>query len=308
MSTIYNQRKKIVVIGSSNTDMTVKAQRLPIPGETILGGTFIMNPGGKGANQAIAAARLGADVTFISKIGNDLFGIQALETYKSEMIKTEYIFTDNQNPSGVALISIDSFGENCIIVAAGANMSLSPQDINKAFNSIKEADVILIQLEIPLDTVEYAVDMAYGLGKKVILKPAPARPLSVKLIKKLYAIVPNRVEAEILTGIKVSDEKSAHKAAQIISRKGVGNVVVTMGKNGAFVKEGDAYRWLLAKDVETVDTTGSGDVFCGALSVYLSEGYSLMESVAFANTAAAIAVTRIGAQSAIPFRYEVDIT
>lgn len=298
-------KPKIVVIGSCNTDMVVKANRLPVPGETILGGTFLMNPGGKGANQAIAAARLGADVTFVSKVGYDLFGLQALEIYKSEKINTDFVFTDQKKPSGVALISVDSFGENCIIVASGANLSLTPEDIDKAKDKILEADIVLMQLEVPLNTVEYAATIAYEYGRKVILNPAPASSLSNDFLKKVYAILPNRIETEMLSGIKVVDEKSAYKAAKVISGKGVENVVITLGKDGAYVKEKDNFIMTPASEVETIDTTGAGDVFCGAVSVYLSEGYSLEESVRFANAAAAIAVTRIGAQSAIPHRTEV---
>ena len=233
METISIHRPKIVVIGSCNTDMVVKANRLPVPGETILGGTFYMNPGGKGANQAIAAARLGAEVTFISKIGYDLFGLQALEIYRSEKINTEYIFTDQKSPSGVALISVDSFGENSIIVAPGASRSLSIEDINKAEEKIKEADIILMQLEIPIDTVEYAATIACKYGKKVILNPAPASSLSNSFLKNVHTILPNRIEAEMLSGIKVMNIESAHRAAQAIGEKGIENVVITLGKDGA---------------------------------------------------------------------------
>lgn len=303
----FTHKPKIVVIGSCNTDMVVKASRLPIPGETILGGSFYMNPGGKGANQAIAATRLGAEVTFISKIGYDLFGLQALEIYKSERINTEYIFTDPKKPSGVALISVDSFGENCIIVASGANQSLTPEDIDKAKDKIREADTILMQLEIPMITVEYAISLAHEYGKRVILNPAPASSLTNELLRKTNVILPNRIEAEMLSGIKVTNQKSAHRAVQAISSKGIENVVITLGKEGAYVKEKNNYIMIPAKEVESIDTTGAGDVFSGALSVSLSEGHSLMEAVEFANAAAAIAVTRIGAQSAIPYRTEVNI-
>lgn len=297
----------IVVLGSCNTDMVVKANRLPVPGETVLGGTFYMNPGGKGANQAIAASRLGADVTFISKIGYDLFGLQALEIYKSEKINTEFIFTDQKSPSGVALISVDSFGENSIIVAPGASRSLSPEDIDQAEEKIKEADILLMQLEVPISTAEYAAAMAFKYGKKVILNPAPASTLSDSFLKYVHTILPNRVEAEMLSGIKVTNLESAHRAATAIGEKGIENVVVTLGKDGAYVKEKDTYTMIPAKEVETVDTTGAGDVFCGAFSVYLAEGHSLTESVEFANAAAALAVTRIGAQSAIPYKREITL-
>ncbi len=303
---ILNMHKpKIVVIGSCNTDMVVKANRLPEPGETILGESFYMNPGGKGANQAIAAARLGADVTFITKIGYDLFGLQALEIYKSERINTEFVFSDSKKPSGVALVSVDSFGENCIIVASGANQSLSPEDIDKAKDRIQDADTILMQLEIPMETVEYATSIAYNYSKRVIINPAPVSCLNNELLRKTNVILPNRIEAEILSGVKITDLDSAHRAVQAISNRGIENVVITLGKEGAYVKEKDRYIMIPAKDVCAIDTTGAGDVFSGALSVSLSEGHSLVEAVEFANSAASIAVTRIGAQSAIPYRTEL---
>ena len=300
-------KPKIVVIGSCNTDMVVKAGRLPVPGETVLGGTFYMNPGGKGANQAIAAARLGAEVTLISKIGYDLFGLQALEIYRSEKINTEFIFTDQKSPSGVALISVDSYGENSIIVAPGASRSLLTEDIDKAKSTLEEADIILMQLEVPIETVEYAATIAKSYGKKVILNPAPVSVLSNSFLSCVHTILPNRIEAEMLSGIKVIDEESAWRAAKAIGEKGIENVVITLGKDGAYVKEKEEYTMIPAKEVETIDTTGAGDVFCGAFSVYLSENHTLTESVEFANTAAALAVTRMGAQSAIPYKREIAL-
>lgn len=300
-------KPKIVVIGSCNTDMVVKAGRLPVPGETVLGGTFYMNPGGKGANQAIAAARLGAEVTLISKIGYDLFGLQALEIYRSEKINTEFIFTDQKSPSGVALISVDSCGENSIIVAPGASRSLSTEDIDKAKSKLEEADIILMQLEVPIETVEYAATIAKSYGKKVILNPAPASVLSNSFLSCVHTILPNRIEAEMLSGIKVIDEESAWRAAKAIGEKGIENVVITTKKDGAYVKEKEEYTMIPAKEVETIDTTGAGDVFCGAFSAYLSENHTLTESVEFANAAAALAVTRMGAQSAIPYKREITL-
>ena len=288
-------KPKIVVIGSCNTDMVVKAGRLPVPGETVLGGTFYMNPGGKGANQAIAAARLGAEVTLISEI------------YRSEKINTEFIFTDQKSPSGVALISVDSYGENSIIVAPGASRSLSTEDIDKAKSKLEEADIILMQLEVPIETVEYAATIAKSYGKKVILNPAPASVLSNSFLSCVHTILPNRIEAEMLSGIKVIDEESAWRAAKAIGEKGIENVVITLGKDGAYVKEKEEYTMIPAKEVETIDTTGAGDVFCGAFSVYLSENHTLTESVEFANAAAALAVTRMGAQSAIPYKREIAL-
>jgi len=285
--------------------MVVKANRLPVPGETVLGGSFMMTPGGKGANQSLAAARLGGDVTFIAKTGNDLFARQSIELYRTEGIDTRYIFRDPNNPSGVALISVDRFGENCIVVASGANQSLSCEDIEKARNEIIHSDILLMQLEVPHDTIEFAAQLAKQHNIKVILNPDPASALSDGIFKCLYLIVPNRVEAGILSGIKVHNIETAKKAAKIISQKGVDNVIITLGENGALLKEGKNYEAIAAPKVEAIDTTGAGDTFCGAVSVAISEGKSLHDAVVFANTAASVTVARMGAQSAIPFRKEV---
>lgn len=300
------QSKKIVVVGSCNTDMVIKADRLPVPGETILGGTFFMNPGGKGANQAVAAARLGGNVTLISKTGNDVFGKQSVMLYNTENIKTDYIYSDSRHPSGVALITVDSQGENCIVVASGANAYLTPSDIDKASAEIENSDLVLMQLEIPIETVEYVAEMANKKGIKVILNPAPARALSNNLLKNVYIIIPNKNEAEILSGIKVSDIESAKQAADIISAKGVDIVVITLGSQGALIKEYAEYHFVEAYKVDALDTTAAGDTFCGSVCVGLSEGRSILNSVKFAARAAAITVTRMGAQASIPYRSELS--
>jgi len=297
--------KNIVVVGSCNTDMVVKSHRLPVPGETVLGGAFMINPGGKGANQAVAVARLGGKVTFISKTGNDLFGKQSIEMYDEQKINTDFIFSDPNLPSGVALIMVDMNGENCIVVASGANASLSPQDIDKAKHVIESADILLMQLEIPMETVEYAAKLAHDKGIKVILNPAPAAFLSNELLACLYAIVPNKTEAEMLSGIKVSDLKSAKQAADIIGAKGVDIVVITLGSKGALIKDGNIYHNIEAEKIDAVDTTAAGDTFCGALSVGISEGMTIVEAVKMANIAAGITITREGAQAAIPYRKEL---
>ncbi len=299
--------KKIVVIGSSNTDMVIKTGNLPAPGETVIGGTFLMNPGGKGGNQAVAAARMGGVVTIISKTGNDIFGKQSIEGYRAEGISTDYIFTDSANPSGVALITVDNSGENCIVVAPGANASLSPADIEKSKSEIESAGLLLMQLEIPIETVEYAAELAHKKGIPVILNPAPARDLSEKLLRMLYMITPNKTEAEFLSGIKVTDPDSARKAADIISSRGVDIVVITLGSMGAFIKENSNYFFVEAVKAEAVDTTAAGDCFSGSLCVGLSEGLSIAESVKMAAKASAICVTRMGAQSSIPFRKELTL-
>jgi len=299
--------KKIIVIGSCNTDMVIKSDRLPIPGETVIGGTFLMNAGGKGANQAVAAARQGGKVTFVSKTGNDVFGKQSVELYNSEGINTDFIFSDPKNPSGVALIMVDSHGENCIAVASGANGNLTPADIEKAKGEIETADFVLMQLEIPIETVEYAAELAFKKGIPVILNPAPARTLSDRLLKCLYLVTPNETEAEILSGIKVFDWESARQAANVISAKGVENVVITMGSMGAFIKEKGQYYTVEASKVKAVDTTAAGDCFSGTLCVGLSEGKSILEAVKTASKVSAITVTRMGAQSSIPYRNEMAL-
>ena len=297
--------KKIIVIGSCNTDMVIKADRLPIPGETVIGGTFFMNPGGKGANQAVAAARLGGKVSFISKTGNDVFGKQSIELYNTEGINTNYISSDENSPSGIALITVDSHGENCIVVASGANALLSPEDIESARAEIETGAIVLMQLEIPIETVEYAAELANKKNIKVILNPAPARALSDKLIKSLYIITPNESEAEILSGIKVKDWESAKKAAKVIHAKGANIVVITLGSKGSLIYENDEYHHVEALKVDAVDTTAAGDTFSGTLCVGLSEGKSIIDAVKLATNACAVTVTRMGAQSAIPYRKEL---
>ena len=299
--------KKIVVIGSCNIDMVVKTDRLPMPGETVLGGSFMMNPGGKGANQAVAVARLGGNATFITKIGNDLFGKQSIEMFNKENINIDNILSDPHQPSGVALIMVDVNGENCIVVASGANANLNVYDIEKTRNVIERADILLMQLEIPMSTVEYAAKIAFDKGIKVILNPAPATSLSNELIKCLYAIVPNKTEAEMLSGIKVDDWKSARQAADIISDKGVDIVVITLGSRGALIKKRDSYVEVPVEKIKAIDTTAAGDTFCGAFCVGLSEGLSVEDAVRMANQAAGITVTREGAQAAIPYRKEIKL-
>ena len=298
--------ERIVVIGSCNTDMVINTERLPQPGETIIGGNFFMNAGGKGANQAVAAARLGGRVSFIAKVGNDHFGSRSIEQYKSEGIEVEHILVDNDNPSGVALIMVDAKGENCIAVASGANALLRPEDIDKATDTIERGDIVLMQLETPLETVEYASRIAREKGKKVILNPAPALHLPESLLNNLYMIIANEIETEYISGIKITDMDSICRAADIISSRGVENVVITLGSKGAFVKENGAYHQVPAIKVKAVDATAAGDTFCGALCVALAEGKDILEAVEFANRCASVTVTRLGAQSSLPYRSEID--
>ncbi|MBO5226374.1 MAG: ribokinase [Parabacteroides sp.] len=307
MDTTQVTKQQILVVGSTNTDMVIKAAHLPRPGETILGGTFFMNPGGKGANQAVAIARLGAPVTFICKTGTDIFGHQSQQLFEAEGINTSYVFSDPQNPSGVALISVDDKAENCIVVASGANANLTPEDLKKAEEAIDQCDIVLLQLEIPMETVEYVAKIASEKGKKVILNPAPAQPLSAELLSHLYLITPNETEAEMISGVKITDEASANEAAQVLSEKGVQNVIITLGSKGALVYSNGESEVVPAYKVNAIDTTAAGDVFNGALTVALSEGRDLKEASRFGCKASAISVTRSGAQSSAPYRNEVDI-
>ena len=295
----------ITVIGSSNTDMVIKTSRLPLPGETILGGDFLMNPGGKGANQAVAAARLNGKVTLVAKIGKDVFGREAKELFQAENLNTEFLFSDEDAPSGIALITVNGQGENCIVVAPGANARLVRDDIDKAAGAVKEAEIILMQLEIPLDTVIYATEMAVTAGRKVILNPAPAQPLPHSLFSKIYLITPNETEAELLTGIPVKDQLSAVAAARALLSKGVKVVVMTLGSKGALLVTDSLCELIPVTAVEVVDTTAAGDCFNGALAVALCEGSGLLEAISFANKAAAISVTRMGAQASAPYRNEI---
>ncbi|WP_455642658.1 ribokinase [Parabacteroides sp.] len=307
MDTTQTSRQQILVVGSSNTDMVIKAAHLPRPGETILGGTFFMNPGGKGANQAVAIARLGGPVTFICKTGSDIFGHQSQQLFEEEGINTSYVFSDSENPSGVALITVDEKAENCIVVASGANANLLPSDLAKAEEAIEQADLVLMQLEVPMETVRFVANIAWQKGKKVILNPAPAHPLPADLLRHLYLITPNETEAEMITGVKITDESSAGEAARLLSEMGVQHVIITLGSKGALIYSDGKAEMVPALKVEAVDTTAAGDVFNGALTVALSEGRSLKEAARFACKASAISVTRVGAQSSAPYRNEVDI-
>ncbi len=295
----------ILIIGSSNTDMVITAAHLPAPGETILGGTFFMNAGGKGANQAVAAARLGAEIVFIAKIGNDVFGKQSVQLFEQEGIDTTYIITDPLNPSGVALITVDANAENCIVVASGANAALNPGDLRTAEQKIKNAGLILMQLEIPVETVEHVANIAAENNITLVLNPAPACKLPDELLAKVTILTPNKIEAEILSGIKITDNESTERAARILADKGIKVVIITLGAKGALLYADNAFSWILAPAVNAVDTTAAGDVFNGALAVALSEGKNMKDSVAFACSAAAFSVTKMGAQSSAPLRREI---
>jgi ribokinase len=285
--------------------MVIKTKRIPAPGETVLGGTFFMNAGGKGANQAVAAARLGGAVSLVCKTGNDIFGQEAIAGFKKENINTEFIFIDEKKPSGVALITVDEDAENCIVVAPGANASLSVGDIGEIEDLILQAEIILMQLEIPLKTVAYIAQFAAENEIPVILNPAPACELPDELLKNINIITPNENEAEKLTGITVTDIRSAKLAARSLCERGVETVIITLGAEGALLFDGDIATHIPGYKMKPIDTTAAGDVFNGALAVAISEKRSLEEAIDFACKAAAISVTRLGAQASAPFAHEI---
>lgn len=296
---------KIIVIGSSNTDMVVRSERLPRPGESVIGGGFMMAGGGKGANQAVAVARMGHRVIFTAALGRDMFGDAAVSSYQRFGIDTSYIVRKDA-PSGVALIMVDSAGQNSISVALGANNSLSTEDIRGVLEQVEKDDIVLLQLEVPMATVDAAVDIAAAKGARVVLNPAPAAVVSEQTLSKLYLITPNQTEVQTLTGIEVKDEATASLAAQVLCSRGVGRVVITMGSLGAYLYEEGRGEIIEARKVAAVDTTAAGDVYNGALCAALAEGKSLREALAFATKASAISVTRVGAQPSVPTREEVD--
>jgi ribokinase len=299
-------RKRILVVGSSNTDMIIKLDRLPRPGETLLGGDFISAAGGKGANQAVGAARAGGRVALIARVGRDVFGEQAVAGLVQDGINVDYVSRDKTSPSGVALIFVAQDGENIIAVASGANGRLTPAEVKKAKSVFSDASVLIMQLETPLETVQAAAELATRAGVPVILNPAPARPLPDKLLRCISILTPNESEAELLTGIKVNSDAAAARAADKLRARGVQTVILTLGARGAFVAGAGCRQRVLGFKVKAVDTTAAGDVFNGALAVALAEERPLLRAVRFANAAAALSVTRLGAQPSAPTRDEIE--
>jgi ribokinase len=300
-------KNNIVVVGSSNTDMTIRLAHLPKPGETEIGGDFSMAAGGKGANQAVGAARAGGRVTLVARVGKDMFGDKAVAGFKKDGIKVDYVFRDSVEKSGVALIFVArKSGENCIAVASGANGRLSRADVRKAKKAITEANILLLQLETPLATVQAAATLAAKAGVRVILNPAPARALPDPLLKQISIFTPNEIEAEFYTGIKVRTMEDAGRAAGKLRAKGIETVIITLGSRGSFVANKEGKTFVPGFKVKPIDTTGAGDIYNGALAVALGEGKPILEAARYANAAGAISVTRLGAQPSAPSRREIE--
>jgi ribokinase len=287
-------------------DLVVTSARIPAVGETILGEDFIVTPGGKGANQAVAAAKLGADVYFVAKLGRDVFAEQSLNNFRKEGVGTEYVLQTEEAPSGVALIMVDRSGDNVIVVAPGANRRLSPQDVEKARPVIVSSGAVVAQLEVPLETVESAARLANSAGVPFILDPAPAQKLSPELLRMVDVLTPNETEAAILTGTEVTSEDTAGAAARELSECGVKAVIVTMGAKGLLAATGERAEFVPTVKVDAVDTTAAGDAFTGALAAGLAQGKALSDAALFANYAAALSVTKMGAQSSMPTRQDVE--
>lgn len=297
---------KIVVVGSLNMDLIVSAPRIPKPGETIIGHGFHTASGGKGANQAVAAARLGAQVTMVGRVGDDAYGQMQLSNLAADGVDTTFVTVDSETHTGVALITVDDAGENSIVVSSGANWRMSAADVDAAGTAIAEAGMLLLQLETPLEVIERAIEWALRHSVPVVLNPAPARPLPPELLAQVAFLIPNESETAILSGQPVSDLESARSAARVLRRMGVGTVVLTLGGQGAFLFAEGQEEHVPAFPVKVVDTTAAGDAFVAGFAVVVGSGRPLREAGRFAAAAGALATTKLGAQPSLPTLEEVN--
>jgi ribokinase len=290
----------IVVVGSLNMDLVTRTARRPARGETLLGESFGMFVGGKGLNQAIAAARQGAAVRMVGRLGADDFGRRLRRTMADEGIDAQYVTEDDSTSSGIATIVVDGEGDNSIIVVSGANTRVGPADVERAAAMIAGADALMLQLEVPLDAVIRAAEIARAAGVRVLLNPAPARPLPEELLRLVDVLTPNETETQILTDLHIDDDQSATRAADALLARGVGAAVLTLGARGALLADGTQHTRIPGYSVEVVDTTAAGDAFCGALAAQLARGRPLADAVRYANAAGALATTVLGAEPAMP--------
>lgn len=300
-------KKKVVVFGSFVVDLTGRTMSMPVTGETVMGSRFMMGPGGKGSNQAVAAHRLDADVTLVTKVGKDVFGTVATDFYKNEGMSTSYIFEDDEKETGCALILVDeTTAQNEIVVISGACGNITPEDVEKSRELIESAGILLLQLEINMDAMRKVIDIAYEAGVKIVLNPAPASDIADEILQKIDIITPNETEAQVLTGVKIENKEDAKRAAAVFMEKGVKEVVITLGSMGAFAMNSEKSELIDRLSVNAIDTTGAGDAFNGGFVTALAEGKDLFEALRYANVTGALSVTRMGTAPAMPYRNEVD--
>ena len=297
--------KPVVVVGSLNMDLVMRTPRVPVGGETLHGHEFSTLPGGKGANQAVACARLGAKVSMIGQVGNDGFGTTLRDGLAADGIDVNGVLQTSAVGTGVAMILVEDIGQNRIVLAAGANGALTPDDIDAQTALIGGAAMVVLQLEVPMPVVERAIAIAHSAGVPVLLNPGPAKPLAEALWSQIDLLIPNESEAELLSGIAVTDAASAYTAARVFRQRGVKCVLITLGANGVAVIDDAGERHLPAHVVKAVDTTAAGDTFIGGLTAGLVEGMAMDEAVALGQRASALCVTRHGAQPSIPYRREI---
>ena len=299
--------KPIVLFGSFVVDLTSRSNGLPVPGQTILGASFKMGPGGKGSNQAVAAHRAGADVTLVTKVGKDVFGKVALDFYKSEGMNTDYILEDESRETGVALILVDEVSaQNEIVVVPAACANITMEEVERCRTLIENASIVLLQHEINFDAQYKVIDIAHQAGVKIVLNPAPATEVPEEILRKIDTVTPNETEAQVLTGVEVKTIEDAERAAKVFLEKGVKNVVITMGSLGAFATDGKRSELVPRLNVNAIDTTGAGDAFNGGFVMALSEGRDLFEALRYGNATGALSVTRLGTAPAMPARAEID--
>lgn len=300
--------KKIVVFGSFVVDLTGRTPHLPVPGETVMGSAFVMGPGGKGSNQAVAAYRAGGDVMLATKVGKDVFGTVATDFYKKEGMDTSYVLEDPEKETGCALIIVDEgTAQNEIVVISGACGNITLEDVESLRSLIESAGILLVQLEVNFDALFRVIDIAHDAGVPIVLNPAPAAPIPDEVLRKIAIVTPNETEAQILTGVKIETEEDAQKAADVFLKKGVSQVVITLGSMGAFASDGKKSQLLERIKVDAVDTTGAGDAFNGGFVMALAEGKDLFTALRYGNVTGALSVTKLGTAPAMPFREEIEM-